>query len=119
MKKLVTFMFLLSLVFACNNGKVEKPSEEVKKQKPVLKKLEILKVSDNSNIKTFEKFKDNVIDGIETEEEKVEIKFHVDLEVKVYFNPELPEHKFALTKVGDNTLNIILEKDGLDRKSVA
>ena len=113
MKKLVTFMFLLSLVFACNNGKVEKPSEEVKKQKPVLKKLEILKVSDNSNIKTFEKFKDNVIDGIETEEEKVEIKFHVDLEVKVYFNPELPEHKFALTKVGDNTLNIILEKDGL------
>lgn len=113
MKKLVTFMFLLSLVFACNNGKVEKPSEEVKKQKPVLKKLEILKVSDGSSLKVFEEFKSNTISGFETEEEKVEIKFHVDLEVKVYLDPELPEHKFALTKVGDNTLNIILEKDGL------
>ena len=113
MKKLVAFMFLLSLVFACNNGKLEKPSEEVEKQKPVLKKLEILKVSDGSSLKVFEEFKSNTMSGFETEEEKVKIKFDVDLEVKVYFNPDLPEYKFPLTKIGNNTLNIILEKDGL------
>ena len=110
MKKLVTFMFLLCLVFACNNGKVEKPSEEVKKQKPVLKKLEILKVSDGSSLKVFEEFKSNTISGFETEEEKVKIKFDVDLDVKVYFNTDLPDYKFPLTKIGNNTLNIILEK---------
>jgi len=114
MKKLLKFIFLMSLLLSCNNGKETKPSEEPQKQKPVLKKLEILKVSDGSSIKTLEEFPSNVIGGIETEEEKVKIKFSVDLEVKVYFTPELPTHEFSLSKIGDNVLNIKLEKDGLE-----
>ena len=117
MKKIVGFIFLLSLLFACNNNG-NKPKQEpgglVKKQKPVLKKLEILKVSDGSSIKTFEEFPSNAIDGIETEEEKVKIRFSVDLEVKVYFTPDLPTYEFSLSKIGDNVLNIKLEKDGLE-----
>ena len=114
MKKLLKFIFLMSLLLSCNNGKETKPSEEPQKQKPVLKKLEILKVSDGSSIKTLEEFPSNVIGGIETEEEKVKIKFSVDLEVKVYFTPELPTYEFTLSKIGDNVLNIKLEKDGLE-----
>ena len=114
MKKLVGFIFLLSLLLSCNNWKETKPSEEPQKQKPVLKKLEILKVSDGSSIKTFEEFSSNAIGGIETEEEKVKISFSVDLEVKVYFTPVLPTHEFTLSKIGDNVLNIKLEKDGLE-----
>ena len=114
MKKLVGFIFLLSLLLSCNNWKETKPSEEPQKQKPVLKKLEILKVSDGSSIKTFEEFPSNAIGGIETEEEKVKIRFSVDLEVKVYFTPDLPTYEFTLSKIGDNVLNIKLEKDGLE-----
>ena len=114
MKKLVGFIFLLSLLLSCNNWKETKPSEEPQKQKPVLKKLEILKVSDGSSIKTFEEFPSKAIGGIETEEEKVKIKFSVDLEVKVYFTPDLPTYEFTLSKIGDNVLNIKLEKDGLE-----
>ena len=114
MKKLLKFIFLMSLLLSCNNGKETKPSEEPQKQKPVLKKLEILKVSDGSSIKTLEEFPSNVIGGIETEEEKVKIKFSVDLEVKVYFTPDLPTYEFTLSKIGDNILNIKLEKDGLE-----
>ena len=114
MKKLVGFIFLLSLLLSCNNWKETKPSEEPQKQKPVLKKLEILKVSDGSSIKTFEEFPSNAIGGIETEEEKVKISFSVDLEVKVYFTPVLPTYEFTLSKIGDNVLNIKLEKDGLE-----
>lgn len=114
MKKLVGFIFLLSLLLSCNNWKETKPSEEPQKQKPVLKKLEILKISDGSSIKTFEEFPSNAIGGIETEEEKVKIKFSVDLEVKVYFTPDLPTYEFTLSKIGDNVLNIKLEKDGLE-----
>lgn len=114
MKKLLKFIFLMSLLLSCNNGKETKPSEEPQKQKPVLKKLEILKVSDGSSIKTLEEFPSNVIGGIETEEEKVKIRLSVDLEVKVYFTPDLPTYEFTLSKIGDNILNIKLEKDGLE-----
>ena len=114
MKKLLKFIFLIGLLLSCNTGTENKPNEEPEKQKPVLRRLEILKVSDGSSIKALDTFESNVISGIETEEEKVRISFFVDIEVRVYFTPDSPNYEFTLSKVGDNVFYIKLEKDGLE-----